>query len=66
MTQPDEKKPSTHDARLERTDDQLHLIVGADYVSLPESLLIEVLHQAIHAGVLSKDFIAKLKARIEI
>jgi hypothetical protein len=33
---------------------------------LSEEQLIELLHKATHAGVLSRDFIGKLRARIEI
>jgi hypothetical protein len=43
---------------------------GGDILSMPlvlsEAELLELLHQAIHAGVLPRNFIGKLRERIEI
>ncbi len=43
---------------------------GGDILSRPlvlsETELLELLHQAIHAGVLPRNFIGKLRERIEI
>jgi hypothetical protein len=43
---------------------------GGTILSLPLALseeeLLELLHQAIHAGVLPRDFIGKLREKIEI
>ena len=38
----------------------------AEPLVLSEEQLIEILHKALHAGVLSQDFIGKLKEKIEI
>jgi len=38
----------------------------AEPLVLSEEQLIELLHKAIHAGVLSQDFIGKLREKIEI
>jgi hypothetical protein len=35
-------------------------------LELSENELVELIHQAIHAGVLSHDFMGKLRERIEI
>jgi hypothetical protein len=63
-----------HEARIEklatRPDGQADIRILATHQAGPlilsEEQLIELLHKATHAGVLSRGFVGKLRERIEI